>query len=410
MGFESSKGKKKEEITRRGFLKATRNMALAAGALGAAGMFVRASESEKHRIEHDRQEAAKPLDLTFLEAEPHMRAYAMDALEGRKLGPQFARYFGIDSDAIKNVEQMDFKFQLAQLWQQKFDLLRGDEPEEEYAVHHEGVLPAIEHLYRSYEPPRPGEGETILNYRRSAFDSIQSVKNEFNSSELSKRFVLKQHQLKAIERFMTSIDPELLLSYAITELMPSNHGGINVDAFDFLLQNAGRGYVERIPALGDRLLSFGPYQFTSIALRDSIDAKNRPVLHGASRIDATLRHSQIPPNVVSLRGDDHHKAAYLFAAYNLTHLAKDIGEQACEELLRHQNELDDAVRDYVIAAHHRPAEARSAFKKLMEHKRKVAHGAKQKTLSDFCKPDVCTYVKKAQINRKAVVAKMRNNK
>ena len=342
-------------------------------------------------------------ELTFDKAVAHRRPYAMGPLAGKKFGGQFNRYFGFGNGVkeIKETEAIDFKFELAQLWQAKADIMQGDEPDEEYAEHHHGVLESIEAVYRDYEAPPPGTGPSLLQYRREIDDTLAGVEKVLPFPAIDKKFRLKPNQSQVLKRFAGSIDSDLMLSYAMTELMPSDNGRVNVEAFEFLLKNAGKGFIERIPALGDRKMSFGPYQFTDHALMNIGGKYGKTVIRGASLIDATIQPSLLPPNVESLRGTEHHMAAHLLAVYNLVLLVQNLGEAHCGEVLRSPSFVDAAARDYIIAAHHRPADAMRAFGLLLLNRKHAARGA-PRTLADFCAEDVGRYVKKTHANSGAL--------
>ena len=338
-------------------------------------------------------------ELTFDKAVARRRPYAMGRLTGKKFGGQFNRYFGF-GDGVKEVretEAIDFRYELSKLWIAKADKMQGDEPDEEYAEHHHGVLESIEAVYRDYEVPPQGSGPSLLEYRREIDDTLAGVEEVLSFPAIDKKFRLGRNQSEALKLFSGSIDSDLMLSYAMTELMPSENGRANVEAFEFLLKNAGKGFIERIPALGDRKMSFGPYQFTDYALMNIGGKYGKTVIRGASLIDSTIHPPILPPNVESLRGTEHHKAAHLLAVYNLVLLVKNLGEAGCTDVLRNPSFADTAARDYIIAAHHRPAEALRAFGLLLQSRKHAARGT-PRTLADFCAADVGRYVRKTHVN------------
>jgi len=351
----------------------------------------------RDRVDEMRRKDAEPRPLTFWDAKREPREYDTSALRGMSFGSPLSDMMGIYEKAGTS-EQIDYKYQLALLWQNKFARMVGDEPLEEYDTHHPGILDAIESIYAGYKSPEPLGGVSIETYRSSIDAVVDQLEGALDWGKVQRLFVLKKNQLDSMRRFAGEIDADLLLSYAMTELMPSEDGARNVTVFDFLLRNAGRGYIDRIPALGDRLLSFGPYQFTPAALPHTTDGSGRTVRSSAHLLDATLKSPVLPSNVVSLSGDDHHRAAYLFALYNIAVLVKDLGEERCAALAK-RGRMSAAVRDYVVAAHHRPVEARKAFINVAFG----AHGGNRvHTLADFCKPDVQTYIRKTRANNDAL--------
>lgn len=381
-------------LSRRKFMR----LSLAAGALGAAGMFVRDVEKDKKRVEALRAKDAEPQIATFLYAEKQPVEYDTRALEGMRFGPPLNHIVGIYGKA-GSTEAIDFKYQLARMLQQKLEKLQGDEPAEEFDMHHPGLLEALEHIYKDYK----GEGKMLIeDYTEYVHALVENVRDSLQWPRIEKRFALGAHQATLLQRFERELNGESMTAYAMTELMPTEHGPTNVRIMDFLLQNAGKSYLDSVPALGDRELSFGPYQFTAHALRQS-DGKRQPD-HGASLMDALLERRVLPPNVASLRGDDHYRAAYLFALYNLTLLVKDFGEKESERLLPHVQQLVSAVHSYIPAAHNAPSDARKEFIRYANaiSRGREGHILKKTEYGRYLKPRVAMYVKKTHANLRAL--------
>lgn len=405
--------RKKTERTRRDVLRglaATGGLALTG--ITPALMYER-SKREEREMAHRPDWIPQQNGESFLSIERKPRAYNTTAISGFRIGPGLNRYLGLPTKEIHgkdgNVfryaeasgsDELDFKYELAQLWRRKLELIRGDEPAEEFGAHErgEGVVEAMQKIFETYTPPEPGHGPSVEDFTTYVDRVVGDTASKLDLTRVESHFKMGVQQKAAFERLATVIDGDLLLAYSMTELMPSHNGVENVRAYEFLLKNAGRGFLERIPALGDRLISFGPYQFTSIALESGLGRNGKHHLHGASVIDATQETRMLPPTVVSLHDDDHYRAAYLFALYNFVVLIKDLGEERSGQLLKHPVSLESAARDFVIAAHHRPANAVEAFKKLLQ----ASKTQPTATLERFCLPDVGMYLKKSHANEQAI--------
>lgn len=103
--------------------------------------------------------------------------------------------------------------------------------------------------------------------------------------------------------------------------MDKNSPEFNDKVFTLLLENAGKEYLLFFPALGDNLLSYGPYQITHAA----VDGKNG----GATMADDRFTGGKMlkTRDIRKFPLEDHHKAAYLLALTNVALLVKAIPEE-----------------------------------------------------------------------------------
>lgn len=118
--------------------------------------------------------------------------------------------------------------------------------------------------------------------------------------------------------FANRISEADLIALGITELMDKNTPEFNNKVFTVLLEKVGKEYLLFSPALGDNLLSYGPYQLT----RSAVDGKNG----GATMADDRFTGGKILKirDITKFPLEDHHKAAYLLALTNVALLVKAI--------------------------------------------------------------------------------------
>jgi len=213
------------------------------------------------------------------------------------------------------------------------------------------------------------------DYLRRNLDDINGQVNwdDAINSKFGSRNLSEETRADLI-RFMTivtkNIDENVLMGYAIKELMPNGGNEIyNVHFFDQLLQTAGLEYVASIPALGDGYLSYGPYQFTTIAVE--------PTAAMFKRFNPLLS-TPVPTKMKDFGYDmnNHTRAAILFAYNNWYQLAVELSEHnetkkkkdksPRRTLLEKFNDNfarldDDSQRMFVTgvtgALHHAPAHA-----------------------------------------------------
>lgn len=259
------------------------------------------------------------------------------SLANRKFGYPLNIYLGThhqgdEAVPVSEKHTVNFKKQLEKLWEIKKQKSKGNKVVEETA----------QNLIDSYTT------KEVMSY--SAFDNyLDSIIEEINENldwnlvgEIKK---LSNEEMKTLREISETIGTQELVAYLLTEIMPTNDGSVNKRVFEVLLQNAGKEYIESIPALGDKLTSFGPYQFTQYAVYDTGKEKR-----GASIVNQALpREMKIPGSTSMLRGDDHYKAAYLFAINNITDLIKSGYE------VETISKEDLAV--YIATAHHSPTNA-----------------------------------------------------
>lgn len=150
--------------------------------------------------------------------------------------------------------------------------------------------------------------KNILKKKKAAMDRERLGAERLNGD--SKR-------LKLLKKFSDMLDEKMLISYSMTELFPSE-GESSKDFLDLLLNTAGEKYLDYIPSIWDKRISFWPFQLTEDALLEEGETIN-----GASKTNLYLDSKErIPKRLLELEGLQHQTAAYLFALENIISLLK----------------------------------------------------------------------------------------
>ncbi|MDP2157271.1 MAG: hypothetical protein Q8K68_06145, partial [Nitrospirota bacterium] len=197
------------------------------------------------------------------------------------------------------------------------------------------------------------------------------------------------------------ITPDVQLAYIATEIMPSPERGAAL--LSFLLENAGLEFIERIPALGDQLLSYGPFQLTPFVIGE--DASVTQLLK------VIRKEHLVPDDLASFSSiEEHLRAGFLFATHNLIALMQDAikgGRYAelvtlCESASAGSSGGRSTVfLEYLSAAHHRPVVAREVMQTWIAQNMNKPPASRTKTLSgsfgtSAADTQVKTYADKAQ--------------
>jgi hypothetical protein len=352
-------GKKKDGISRRGLIGG----AIAAAAAGAAGIYLAEHEqTAKKETGHEAMPAFK-----FLDNAARPESYPAGALEGRKVGHLYADYLGLDEKgAVIGPElSVDFKHQLAHLWRRKLAAFAtpGDSPEQarlallvSYESHPE-LFRLAERLYDSYDP-REGLCN-VRDYQEGVDSAIAPVRRDIEAllERGHERLDLSRQQAQLVASAARRIDGKDLTAISLAELMPTADGTLNRELFDFLLCHAGEGFIDRIPAIHDSLISFGPYQLTRLALDGSAGS-------GASALDALLPRRYLPQTIEALGQAQHHQAAYLFAIHNIIKAVRKMDSAHVDMLERHLARHPQDLFMLTAVSHNKPSQGRLALGKL----------------------------------------------
>lgn len=218
---------------------------------------------------------------------------------------------------------------------------------------------------------------------------VKNTHQSINYASLCKDMKISNSKCDQYKTLMGRISGTNIVAYGMTEIFPAQNGKYNLVALDTILRTAGENYIDAIPALGDGLLSKGLYQFTSHAVRRDDEA-----LGGANFVD---NHAgmKLPGSVLYLTGNDNHKAAFEFAAYNLGMLVRKLDDKQTVTLV---NKCSiEQITEVIATAHHLPARAVSNAKKW------VKDGCR-KPYRSYTGKRLETYALKTSVNYKALEA------
>lgn len=267
----------------------------------------------------------------------------MSSIEGRKLGGLYAEITGVSGTVGKRYE-INYGEILANLWVRKISRSNVSQ----------ATVKAAEIPIQLYlkEPKKM----TLRQFIAEANTQVSLVKAKMDWSAACKAYALTVAECKTFKALAFEVRGIDIVAYGMTEIMPSAEGDLNVKIMEILLRNAGSNYMFTIPALYDRMLSLGFYQFTSYAV-------NGGTAQGASKMNRFLpKEAKIPGSVIALRNGEHHRGAYLFALDNLANLAKRTNEKEFAALKQALKQKPGDIVTFMATAHHAPALALKSMK------------------------------------------------
>lgn len=273
-------------------------------------------------------------------------------LAGAKAGDLYQLYLGTTTTVIPDtLNNVDFGRQLKQLWQKKLDSFDVTDNTEQ----------TMQQLIDAYYNQR------TFTSLSTYIKKIDHIANQTHASlqwgSFCKARKMSIRTCGLLKGIANTLSGRELLAYSLTELMPSVNGTLNVKILDLLLQNAGHEYIASLPAVHDSLNSFGNYQFTDLALLDTPG-----VVRGASIVGSFLpTETTIPKDVGLLRGDDHHKAAYLFAVRNLARMIHRLNDRQLDTFENGWKNCGDEIVQFIAVSHHGPWAAVSAAKRWIDN-------------------------------------------
>ena len=215
----------------------------------------------------------------------------------------------------------------------------------------------------------------LKQFIAAAQSEVNVVNKSLNWAGVCKSYKLGRDECAVFKSIGMDIRGIDLVAYGMTELMPSADGQLNVNFVDILLRHAGSNYLMAIPAMYDKYLSLGLYQFTSLALRDDDEGAK-----GASRVNRFLPgYNRIPGSVIKLRNGQNHRAAYLFALHNFANMVQKTSSKefvVLRSIVTNRTRQGDLVT-YMACAHHAPGLALRSMKVWLG---KGANGSIQSSL------------------------------
>ncbi len=302
----------------------------------------------------------------------------------RAAGTLLGDYFGVKERVFPSEVKVNFPKQLEYLWQRKMNRYRK-QPE---------VIEAAKQIcaeYANYEPTRVSLG----TYSDIIQGTVAEVVEKIDLQRYAQVKTLGLESAKIFENIVRRISYQDLLVVCMTEIMPLSTGSENLAALDVLLRTAGMEYVESIPALFDKYVSFGPYQFTKFAV-----GEDKRGFVGASKLNGVLPEGmRLPRKVSGLRGEVHHIAGTAFMIENLANLLQLVEEQPTREALLQNLEKvlernPEELLLFMTSAHHAPlAMNKTAIKWLSDNA--------QKPFLDYCVGEPAVYARRLARNREA---------
>lgn len=272
----------------------------------------------------------------------------MSSIEGRKLGGLYAEITGVAGRVGKSHE-VNYGEILADLWVRKVSRDNVSE----------ATIKAAEIPIQIYmkEPKKM----TLRQFIAEANSEVRLVNEKMDWGAACKEYSMSTNECKTFKALAFDVRGIDLVAYGMTEIMPSAEGDLNVKIMEILLQNAGSNYMFTIPALYDKMLSLGFYQFTSYAV-------NGGTAQGASKMNRFLpKGAKIPGSVIALRNGEHHRAAYLFALDNLANLAKRTNQKEFVALKKALKQKPGDIVTFIATAHHAPRLALKSMKKWLSN-------------------------------------------
>jgi hypothetical protein len=289
--------------------------------------------------------------LKMLPVQQHQGVYDSGRLGGSNVSDLYALYIMEHGGLVPQKMKIDWNHQLTRPWARKF-AITGDP-----MVRDTGQMLVLE--YSRLDPGRM----TLEQYQAEAETQARLAYDSLNWEKVGKIYftdpkthVINERKLILLKRLANNIHGRTLVAYAMTEILPTS-GEFGREYLDFLLRNAGRRYIESLPAIHDSLTSFGPFQFTWIGLSGTA--------HMNSALPASLR---IPSKVTLLRGNMHLRAADLFATANLAMFIRRLDEKqiALFERLVQTRAID--LAQLIATAHNKPTVAYEAGERWLDAK------------------------------------------
>lgn len=298
--------------------------------------------------------------------------YLTGELEGEQVYNHFADYTGIRGK-VPLVAEIFFENQLDSLWERKLERSDGDAE----------VRQVYDDQVKSYDVAG-AERMSLDDYLGEISASLSDINSNLDWELVGIYTRLDDSEQELLRKISTQVDERCLLSYAMTEIMGSYSGRLNKKVFEFLLNNAGREYIELIPAQYDSLCSYGPYQLTHYAVYVSKDKTG-----GASLINWALpEEHMIPHSITQIEGNNHHKAAYLNSIYNIALLLRNLNGHEQSVLENRMDGLDAIM--YIAGAHHSPVRAINAVKRWLRTD-STLEDSFDSVLREYCRKTAANY-------------------
>lgn len=285
----------------------------------------------------DKPEAPKPAIVVPNQVVAKTMVVDYGAIRDTGLTKVSFSYLGFAGD-IPETNTINWNASAAQLWEQKLDI-RGVSG---------ATRKAADDIVERYQTA-PAEQMTVKQHLTALDTELAAVKGDLNWGGICVDFKLDVSSCKSFILTSYWIDAKALTAYSMTELMPYRNGEQNYALMNLYMSYAGRNFLDVVPALGDKYLSMGRYQFTSFAVGNDDDGP-RP----ANKIGSYSVKYDIPGSVVSLNGIENDRAAYYFTVYNLLTLFRAMDDDQLAKYDRFCDNHKSEMIQYIATAHHNP--------------------------------------------------------
>lgn len=254
----------------------------------------------------------------------------------------------------RNNGDIDFKFALSELWNRK-----NRRPNVDGRFSSEA-----ERMINSYDAKSSNKTD-FTTYKANVREELESILGDLNSNGFFKKHFDEEknaghpERQRFLENYMSNINEKTVMSYYLTELFPDANPALNAVFFNKLLKEAGEDFINKIPALADDLLSFGPAQLTSHVINP----------RGAPSLNAYLSEfNRIPASMSDYATtSDHVKGSVLTMLYNAEILMNTLFNN--NQLTNFNNEFEKLDSDkqkllvtgHAVSAHHATGIAAGAY-------------------------------------------------
>ncbi len=261
------------------------------------------------------------------------------------------------SEDVENKRTVNYHENLKKLRQHKFD--RNEEAKS---------LAAMTWVYEDVIVPLAEKGKPFTKYsveeRSWDIDAvITSVNKNIDWKMVCNLTWVKAKHADDMEKIFSRMNSQHVLSYTCTELFGDLPGEFSIHYLDFLFKYAGKEYVYYIPAVYDKMASFGPYQLTSAVVRNDWKYGSANTIQKA--LPANMR--EVPWSMKLLTPDQQNQATYLNMIYNLATLFRileknNIAENKIEKLA---DVPVETILQYLAVSHNSPKVAtKAALKRI----------------------------------------------
>jgi hypothetical protein len=292
-----------------------------------------------------------------------------DLVEEEVLSREDMRGFALPLGVFKNDLPLNFERGMREMWEAKLRL----------ALRREADLPA-ELVWTSLQAWAAMDQEPKkMNLSTYRTDMLQKASDRLQAWHQEEDYREKYSEARGefMDLITENLSPNVLLGYNIQELIPPTHmtkdGTIkNINPLfkayflDRLLQEAGADFLCYFPARFDLVHSFGPFQFTPIAIAD---------IKSNQRLNTKMKLYQEMSDLKTL--EDHAQLAAIFAYNNwerLSYYLKLDGtlEQFNSYFKDYKNDeekkrkLRILIAGMTAAMHHHPPKAYKMMRNYLE--------------------------------------------